>query len=327
MARSSFQSRCLVKNHEAVTGSRLAYKRLKHHLIEKIVLLVLAGVVSSLSAATAPAAAESWTEPVSGIRFVWIEPGCFMMGQSEYETKELLREAKQERYERFYSDELPRHRVCVDGFWLAATETTQRQWLRVSAEAPFKPDPIQTMPAYGISWQDAVAFARLLGEKSGLSFRLPTEAEWEYAARAGTETPFSTGATISTDEANYNGLYIFGDGRRGAFRESATPVASFPANPFGLYDMHGNLWEWCADWYFKTYYRSSPPRNPKGPAKGKKKVLRGGSWYTKPRSVRSANRHADLPDSRVHDYGFRLVVVHPPPERQQENNRLYPDDF
>ncbi len=297
---------------------------MRHHCLKTVLALCLAGLVSARPASWA--AAETWTEPVSGIEFVWIEPGCFLMGQSDYETEELLREAKQEKYARFYSDELPRHRVCVDGFWLAATETTQRQWFRVSDEAPFKPDLVHTMPAYGISWRDAVGFARRLGRKSGLTFRLPTEAEWEYAVRAGTDTPFYTGATISTDQANYNGIYIFGEGRRGEFRESATPVASFPPNPFGLYDMHGNLWEWCDDWYFKAY-RPSPQKNPKGPARGKKKVLRGGSWYTKPRSVRSANRYADLPDSRVHDYGFRLVVVRPPPEREEEKDGLYPDDF
>jgi len=290
--------------------------------------LITIVIMAALSWNTCALALEKWLEPVSGMAFIWLDGGCFQMGQSKNESRELLREAHRYRYDLYYSDELPQHRVCVSGFWLASRETTQHQWKRVMDDAPFKPDLISTLPAQNLSWNDAIAFTRALEKKNGATtFRLPTEAEWEYAARGGTDTPFAFGSTISTDQANYNGLYIFGDGRLGQLRESATPVGTFPANPFGLYDMHGNVWEWCNDWYRKNYYRSSPEKDPPGPTGGEKKVLRGGSWYTKPRSIRSANRYADKAENRVHDYGMRIVAVRPGPMDKKTIDLINPADF
>jgi formylglycine-generating enzyme required for sulfatase activity len=147
-------------------------------------------------------------------------------------------------------------------------------------------------PVETVSWDDAKAFTKkLTAMNNGLyKFRLPTEAEWEYACRAGTTTPFYFGETISTDQANYDGNYVYGPGREGEYRKKTTPVGSFPPNDFGLYDMHGNVWEWCEDWYGEEYYKHSPRDNPKGPETGELRVLRGGSWLNFPRALRCALR-------------------------------------
>ena len=138
-------------------------------------------------------------------------------------------------------------------------------------------------------------------------YRLPTEAEWEYACRAGTITPFYFGETISTDQANYDGNYVYGQGRKGVYRERTVPVKSFPPNPWGLYGMHGNVWEWVSDWYGAKYYASSPSKDPQGPSNGQYRVLRGGSWGGKPKALRSAARRGTFPAGRGNCGGFRLV--------------------
>jgi len=140
-------------------------------------------------------------------------------------------------------------------------------------------------------------------------FRLPTEAEWECACRAGTSTPFHFGETVSTDQANYDGDYVYGSGRKGVDRAQTTPVGSFPPNAFGLYDMHGNVWEWCEDWFDAGYYSRSPRNNPRGPDSGEKKVLRGGSWVNDPWGLRSAFRLWDTPVNGGVDLGCRVVCV------------------
>ena len=160
-------------------------------------------------------------------------------------------------------------------------------------------------PVVCVSWNDVVAFAEWLSKKSGYSFRLPTEAEWEYACRNGgkkIEYGTSTG-NLTYDLADY----IFtGNGGRDKWKYTA-PVGSFLPNELGIYDMSGNVWEWCEDWYDKNYYGRSPKNNPQGPKNGKYRVLRGGSWSDVPRDMRCANRNWDYPAYRSLDYGFRLV--------------------
>ena len=138
------------------------------------------------------------------------------------------------------------------------------------------------------------------------TFRLPTEAEWEYACRAGTRTAFHFGETISTDQANYNGG-AYGNGRRGECRWRTMPVGSFPANAWGLYDMHGNVWEWCSDWYEKNYYKTSPKDDPTGPATDSERVLRGGAWDDDPYDCRAATRFRHRPGGNVDAVGFREI--------------------
>jgi formylglycine-generating enzyme required for sulfatase activity len=133
---------------------------------------------------------------------------------------------------------------------------------------------------------------------------LPTEAEWEYACRAETKTPFHFGQTISTDQANYNGNFTYGTGKKAVYREKTTPVGSFPANAWGLHDMHGNVFQWCQDWY--ENYPQNDVVDPKGPEKGDVRVLRGGSWLDSPLLCRSADRYWNDPSIRRSSFGFRL---------------------
>lgn len=154
-------------------------------------------------------------------------------------------------------------------------------------------------PVIHISWNDAVAFAEWMG------CRLPTEAEWEYACRAGTTTPFNTGNNLTTEQANYNGNYPYNNNAKGEYREKTMPVASFSPNAWGLYDMHGNVWEWCSDWYGD--YSTGAQTDPTGPASGLLHVDRGGSWDGGARLCRAAFRCSGYPGDRFNFRGFRLV--------------------
>ena len=158
-----------------------------------------------------------------------------------------------------------------------------------------------------VSWNDAVAYCEWISKQTGKKFRLPTEAEWEYACRAGNTKPFNTGDNLTTSQANYDGNYPYNNNRKGVYRQNTVPVNSFAPNAWGLYNMHGNVWEWCSDWY--GTYGSGTVINPAGPAKGSDRVLRGGSWDFPAVSCRSALRNYSQPDYRDIDVGFRLVFV------------------
>jgi formylglycine-generating enzyme required for sulfatase activity len=140
-----------------------------------------------------------------------------------------------------------------------------------------------------------------------MRYRLPTEAEWEYACRAGTTGPFSTGETLTTEQANYNGQFPY-TGAAGEFRQRPTPVGSFPSNRWGLSDMHGNVWEWTADWYGAYAETASANIDPRGPQSGEKRVIRGGSWYFDANSARCALRYTHAPQDRGFSLGFRVAA-------------------
>jgi len=164
-------------------------------------------------------------------------------------------------------------------------------------------------PVINVSWEDAVAYCQWLSEQTGKEYRLPTEAEWEYACRAGTNTPFHTGNCISTDQANYNGNYPYSGCPKGEYRNKTVPVDSFEPNPWGLYQMHGNVYEWCSDWYAKNYYQQSPDIDPTGTKDASAHVLRGGSWGYNAGYVRAANRLRFEPGDRYDSVGFRACEV------------------
>ena len=230
-----------------------------------------------------------------GMKLVWIPPGEFMMGSPSSE--------------RDRGDDERQHRVRISrGFWMGQTEVTQGQWQSVMGNNPrhFKGTDL---PVEQVSWDEAVEFCGQLSRQEGKTYRLPTEAEWEYACRAGTTTPFNTGETINTDQANYDGNYTYGSGRKGVYRQKTVEVGSFSANAFGLYDMHGNVYEWCNDWYGENYYSSSPGVDPQGSSSGAYRVLRGGSWHSLPRFCRSAIRRRGTPDLRFSGLGFRVVSL------------------
>jgi formylglycine-generating enzyme required for sulfatase activity len=161
-------------------------------------------------------------------------------------------------------------------------------------------------PVESVSWEDATTFCRKLSLKTGRKVRLPTEAEWEYACRAGTTMVFNTGDTINTDQANYNGNYPYGNGGKGVYRKETVEVGSFPGNAWGLHDMHGNVLEWCSDWYGQ--YDISNIIDPYGVANGSRRVLRGGSWHDTARYCRSACRGRNDPGGRGSGGGFRVVL-------------------
>ncbi|MFO1417114.1 MAG: formylglycine-generating enzyme family protein [Methylotetracoccus sp.] len=236
------------------------------------------------------------------LQFRWIEPGTFQMGSPPDEPERADRETQ--------------HEVTLTrGYWLADTACTQDLWVEVMSRNPseFQDDP--NNPVEAVSWGDVQDFiAQLNGDVEALNARLPSEAEWEYACRAGAREslPFSFGATITPEQVNYNGEYPYAGGTKGLYREKTVPVKSLPPNAWGLYEMHGNVWEWCADWYGD--YPPGPIDDPTGPSEGARRVLRGGSWFHNARGARSAYRDHDAPSNRVDNDGFRLALgpVHPP---------------
>ncbi len=240
-------------------------------------------------------------------RFRWIEPGSFWMGSpnDEPEREWYGSEAGQ-------GTETLHHVTLTQGFWLADTTVSQAFWLAVMGDNPSQFNDNLQNPVEKVSWHDAQRFIdRLNSLLPCLKAQLPTEAQWEYACRAGASTPFSFGANITPEQVNYNGNCPYADGREGLYREQTVPVRSLPANPWGLYEMHGNIWEWCADdWQqqlsaesvIDPLYTSSYP--------GAYRVVRGGSWYNYGRSVRSADRYRGTPDDRDDNLGFRLALGH-----------------
>ena len=197
--------------------------------------------------------------------FRWIKPGKFMMGSPGNEPERA-------------GDELLHEVILTEGFWLAETACTQELWEAVMGNNPSRFNG-KKLPVENVSWNDCKDFLdKINSMMPGLDLCLPSEAQWEYACRAGTETPFSFGDNITTDQVNYNGNLPYSDYPKGEYREKTVEVKSFPCNNWGLYEMHGNVREWCSDWYDSDYYSNSPKDNPTGPAIGTKRLLRGGSW-------------------------------------------------
>ena len=236
-----------------------------------------------------------------GMKLVLIPPGIYLCGSP---ATEALRR----------NDET-QHRVRISRpFLMQTTEATQAQWKAVMGNNPSQSKG-DDLPVEMVSWNDAVAFCERLTQRerqagrigADQSYRLPTEAQWEYACRAGTTTTFNTGATISTDQANYDGNYLYGNGRKGAYRQKTVPVGIFKPNAWGLYDMHGNVYERCADWY--ADYVLGEATDPTGATTGQSRVVRGGGWHGIPQFCRAAYRHGDAPDYRYDCRGFRVVCV------------------
>ena len=238
------------------------------------------------------------------MKLVKIPAGTFMMGSAESPETVARKGGGKVGW---YKNEHPQHKVTLTKpFYMGVYEVTQEQYKAVMGKNPshFKGDK---NPVGQVSWNDAIAFCKAMSRKTGKTARLPTEAEWEYACRAGTTSPFNTGQTISTDQANYDGNYTYGNGKKGVYRIRTITVGSFKPNAFGLYDMHGNVWEWCSDWY-EDSYADANVCDPKGPASGTDRVLRSGSWSRNPWRGRSAYRDRHPPDDRYSGFGFRVVV-------------------
>jgi formylglycine-generating enzyme required for sulfatase activity len=256
-----------------------------------------------------------------GMKLALIPAGEFLMGSPE---TELDRRADE-----------PQHRVRITKpFYLGVYEVTQAEYERVMGTNPsafstggLKPNKVSgndtsRYPVENVSWEDAVEFCRKLSsrpeeQRAGRRYRLPTEAEWEYACRAGTTTPFHFGTQLDGREANCDGTYPYGTESKGQSLERTTTVGSYAPNAFRLYDMHGNVREWCQDWYEKDYYSGSPVDDPQGPASASYAVraYRGGGWREPAARCRTAEHGWVHPFHRYRDMGFRVALVRAPPEK------------
>ena len=225
--------------------------------------------------------------------FRWIEAGGFLMGSPPDEP---------ERY-----DNETQHKVTLkQGYWLAESACTLALWMAVMGQNRANFQDYLNNPVTQVCWKDVQNFLSKLNQlMPDLNASLPSEAEWEYACRAGTTTPFSFGDNITPEQVNYNGKFPYKKGEKGLNLEKTVPVKSLPPNDWGLYEMHGNVWEWCADWYGD--YPHEAVTNPKGTTEGTSRVLRGGSWIYYARATRSAYRGIYTPDLRAL-IGFRFAI-------------------
>ncbi len=247
---------------------------------------------------------QSLGEGVS-LAMIVIPGGEFCMGSPETE-------AERDR------NEGPQHSVTVPSFCISQFPITQDQWRRVASlpkinrslslyPADFEGDD---RPVEQVTWYDCMEFCVRLSDYAGYPYRLPSEAEWEYACRAGTTTPFHFGETLSPDLANYDGNYTYGVGMSGLYRQQTTAVSTFAlANAFGLFDLHGNVWEWCLDSWHGSYEDAPQDGSAWKDQEQLYRVLRGGSWYCLPGLCRSAQRHWSQPDVGGSGIGFRVVCA------------------
>ncbi|MDM8542184.1 formylglycine-generating enzyme family protein [Desulfococcaceae bacterium HSG9] len=228
-------------------------------------------------------------------RLRWIGAGTFMMGSPEDEPERL-------------NSELLHEVVLSQGFWIGETACTQELWESVMGANPSRFKGAKR-PMENVSWNHCQAFIKKINAMlPGLDLRLSTEAEWEYACRAGTQTPFSFGDNITTDQVNYDGDNPYAGGPRGKYRKGTVEAGSLPCNQWGLYEMHGNVWEWCNDWYEEN--PSGPVTDPVGPEGGGYRVLRGGSWISLAEFARSARRSRFEPGHRSPRTGLRFARGH-----------------
>ncbi|NES94213.1 MAG: SUMF1/EgtB/PvdO family nonheme iron enzyme [Desertifilum sp. SIO1I2] len=252
------------------------------------------GKVTNRSQAQLPMATEDLGNGIT-LTMVAIPGGRFLMGSPETEAER-------------DSDESPQHWVTVPAFYMGQYAVTQAQYQAVMGNNPSHFQG-SDRPVERVSWNDSAEFCHKLSQRTGQNYRLPSEAEWEYACRAGTTTPFHFGETITLDLANYNGNSSYGKAAKGRYRQETTTVGHFGvANAFGLYDMHGNVWEWCQDVWHKNYHGA--PTDGRAWEKDRdssRRLLRGGSWYYLAGCCRSANRDRDASVVRGSNFGFRVV--------------------
>ena len=244
-----------------------------------------------------------------GMNLAFIPAGTFVMGSPE---TELHRNAEEVQ-----------HEVAITKpFYIGVFEVTQDEYRKVMGANPsffsatgggkqrvLRQDTANH-PVERVSWLDAVEFCKKLSAKDGKTYRLPTEAEWEFACRASTKTVFHTGNDFNSNLANINGLSYssYGKEEAGPFYRATVKAGDYKVNAFGLYDMHGNVQEWCADWYAEDYYKKSPNDDPTGPSEGTERVLRGGAWPSSAKACRSAGRNHLPPDEKTYTTGFRVVM-------------------
>jgi len=270
---------------------------------------VAAGVVAiSIAVAlfatrlVAPGPADFYIESTTGMVLIAIRPGPFMMGSPESEPGR--------------NDDEVLHRVTLSRLiYIGQHEVTQAEWTKVMGSNPSHFGNCERCPVETVDFYQVNSFlSRLNAGTSAMQFRLPTEAEWEYACRAGTSTPYNTGALLTTEQANIDGRYS-ADVEDGEAYEKTLPVGTFPPNAWGLYDMHGNVWEWTNDRYGP--YNPRQDTDPRGADIGGTRVIRGGSWHFDANSARCGLRYTHAPQDSGFSLGFRVVGEPRPPGRRR----------
>ncbi len=236
-----------------------------------------------------------------GLEMVYIPGGTFMMGSPKRFGGMFLTEIGRNK------DEGPQHKVTIKPFYLGKYTITQPQWQAVMGDNPSRFKGINR-PVENISWYDAIKFTKQLSKNVGKDYRLPTESEWEYAARAGTKTPFYFGATISSLVANYDGNYTYASEPIEVYRQQTTNVGTFPPNAFGLYDIHGNVWEWLVDFWHDNY-KGAPSNERAWLEDGEvpHRLMRGGSWEDCPNDCRCAYRYGYATNNNCGRRGIRIA--------------------
>ena len=307
-----------------VTSSDTAMGRMRFISVYSVVPLALGCLMACLSHTAVSEEPESDGEKREikvitnsiGIKLARIPAGKFVMGSPGDEAER-------------NSEELSHEVVISRPFYIGVYEVTQHEFDKVvitekrKPKAVFHPDNggSPDHPMENVEWKRAIAFCNALSDQpkersAGRKYRLPTEAEWEYACRAGSQTAFHFGDALSSSQANFNGNYPHGDGAKGPYLRKTAKIGSYKPNAFGLFDMHGNVSEWCADWYDRDYYRDSPEEDPLGPPVGVLKTefdgdfyvtVRGGCWLDDARACRSACRFYSMPADPYRLIGFRVV--------------------
>jgi formylglycine-generating enzyme required for sulfatase activity len=230
---------------------------------------------------------DAFKDPTTGMEMIFVKGGCYRMGDTVGGGE---------------PDEKPVHEVCVNDFYIGKYEVTQRQWQRIMGNNPSRFSNCgDNCPVEQVSWNDTQDFIRKLNSQSGKQYRLPTEAEWEYAARSGGKGEKWAGTSSESSLGDY-AWYSANSGG------SSHPVGQKQPNGLGLHDMAGNVWEWCQDWYGGSYYSQSPRDNPGGPSSGSDRIYRGGCWRVTARNLRAACRRGDYPGARDSFLGFRLAL-------------------
>ncbi|MDM8516686.1 SUMF1/EgtB/PvdO family nonheme iron enzyme [Desulfobacterales bacterium HSG16] len=289
-------------------------------VVSKPLVVAVAPVtsVTQVSTSTGPVPGRNYTDPELGMEFVWVKNGCYQMGCGSWAGD-------------CEDDEKPEHRVCVDGFWIGKYEVTRGQWKEFVSDDGYGGDgedgygcsggmgnpnfsQADNHPVACVSWKEVSAFANWLSDKTGNNFRLPTEAEWEYAARSGGKKQKYAGFSNDRDLFRYGNFcdknceFSWKEKSQNDGYEKTAPAGNFKPNGLGIYDMSGNVWEWCSDWYGDKYYKGSPKSNPGGPASGRYRVDRGGGGSYGAASCRSASRGYYSPGRRYYYLGFRLAL-------------------
>lgn len=315
-----------------MSAKPFAHRSIRSILVPSAVMLVCAAVLSLCPGLCSGAGAvggapgdpaTTWTEPVTGMEFVLVPGGCYKMGRVPGVEEKLLGEVDQWFMDRHYGNETPRHDVCVEPFWISSYEVTQGQWEAVTGETGKgceRTGRNDMMPANFLSYEDARDFAIELTKTApdGESFRLPTEAEWEFACRAGADAPFSTGWDITAKDARFNAEHGFGTREKNMGWQrpkTVVPVGSYPPNAYGVYDMHGNVAEWTS-----TLYAPQPGVEPMFEERDSPRVIKGGSFTDQARDLRCSVRKGAVGRHVSCRIGMRLVRIPPPPQNAVESN-------